>query len=101
MKKTGQAKKGEMLFFTICPGAGIDPAKNRTLVPHNFTISHENLEASTTASIPKFKFEGVLFSTNCAFNEPFDGHIIKRHSELQIKSVEIQLVRVETFEGKT
>jgi hypothetical protein len=35
--------------------------------------------------------------------EPFDGYIVKRmvDKDMQIKSVEIQLVRVETFEGKT
>ena len=64
-------------------------------------ISNENLDANTTTSIPKFKFEGEIATTNCCFTEPFDGYIIKRHSELQIKSVEIQLVRVETFEHKT
>ena len=33
--------------------------------------------------------------------EPFDGYIITRDSEYVIKSIEVQLVRVETFEGKT
>lgn len=71
------------------PGGGLDPQKGRSLIPHEFTISNENLETSTTATIPKFKFDGVISSVNCCFTEPFDGHIIKRHSELQIKSVEI------------
>lgn len=89
------------MFYVICPGSGIDPKLARTLVPKEFMITHESLETSTTASIPKFKFDGIIATTNCCFNEPFDGFIIKRHSELQIKSVEIQLVRVETFENKT
>ena len=33
--------------------------------------------------------------------EPFDGHIITKESEYVIKSVEVQLVRVEVFENKT
>jgi hypothetical protein len=70
-------------------------------VPQTFNITNESLNENTTSSIPKFKFDGIIASTNCCFTEPFDGFIIKRHSELQIKSVEIQLVRVETFENKT
>jgi hypothetical protein len=70
-------------------------------VSQDFAISNENLEQTTTKSIPKFKFEGQIATVNCCFTEPFDGFIIKRMSDLQIKSVEIQLVRVETFEGKT
>ena len=50
---------------------------------------------------PKFEFHGRIGSINNAFNEPFDGFLICKDSELQIKSIEIQLVRVETFEGKT
>ena len=38
---------------------------------------------------------------NCCYTDPFEGHIICEDSELQIKSIEIQLVRVETFEKKT
>ena len=70
-------------------GSGIDPKHGRSLVPQEFTISNDNLEASTTATIPKFKFDGTISSVNCCFTEPFDGQIIKRHSELKIKSVEI------------
>ena len=90
-----------MVFYTACPGGGINPEHGKKFVPQKFMISNENLETATTASIPKFKFEGEVASINCCFTEPFDGYIIKRNSELQIKSVEIQLVRVETFEGKT
>ena len=76
-------------------------ANGRKYVSQDFAISNENLESTTTKNIPKFKFEGQIATVNCCFTEPFDGFIIKRMSDLQIKSVEIQLVRVETFEGKT
>merc|ERR1712060_2431 len=46
-------------------------------------------------------FSGKIDSVNCCFDEPFDGYLILRESEIMIKSIEIQLVRVETFEGKT
>ena len=71
------------------------------MVPQKFMISNDSLDDTTTQTIPKFKFEGEIASINCNFMEPFDGYVIKRHSELQIKSLEIQLVRVELFEGKT
>ena len=70
-------------------------------MPKEFAITPENLEASTTKSIPKFRFEGQIYSTNCAFTEAFDGFIITKDSEYVIKSIEVQLVRVESFEGKT
>ena len=80
-----------------CPGSGIQIDTGRKMLPHDFTISNQNLEASTSGKIPNFKFEGRIYSTNCAFNDPFDGFIIKRNSELSVKSLEIQLVRVESF----
>ena len=94
--KTGVETK-ELQLIVNCPGSGIDPNMNRRAVPHDFVISHENLETSAGGKIPKFKFEGKIFSVNCAFTDPFDGYVIKRFSENSIKSLEIQLVRVETF----
>jgi hypothetical protein len=77
------------MFYTACPGAGIELKNGRKYVSQTFQISHETLEANSTKTIPKFKFEGEVTSTNCCFTEPFEGYIIKRNSELQIKSVEI------------
>jgi hypothetical protein len=45
-------------------------------------ISNDSLDETTTQTIPKFKFEGEVASINANFMEPFDGYIIKRHSEL-------------------
>mmetsp|Transcript_3014 Transcript_3014/g.5089 ORF Transcript_3014/g.5089 Transcript_3014/m.5089 type:complete len:96 (+) Transcript_3014:498-785(+) len=90
-----------MQFYVSVPGSGINLKQVRNLIPHEFSISNENLETNTTTTIPKFRFDGQVTSVNCCFTEPFDGYIIKRNAELQIKSIEIQLVRVETFEGKT
>ena len=71
-----------MNFYTACPGGGMDIKNGRKYVPQSFTISNDNLETNTTQTIPKFKFEGEVASNNCCFTEPFDGYIIKRHSEL-------------------
>ena len=100
-KSSGMRQTGEMQFYVASPGSGLTIKDGRSMIPQEFVISNDNLETSTTQTIPKFKFDGVIATTNCCFSEPFDGYIMKRHSELQIKSVEIQLVRVETFEGKT
>ena len=70
-------------------------------MPKGFVISPDSLEASTTKTIPKFHFEGQIYTTNCQFTEPLDGYIIIKESEFVIKSIEVQLVRVENFEGRT
>ena len=64
-------------------------------------ISPDSLETAQGKQVPKFRFEGTIYSTNCAFNEAFDGFIVTKDSEFVIKSIEVQLVRVETYEGKT
>ena len=82
-------------------GSGIDQSIGKKYVPQQFLLSHETMPAPPNQKLPKFKFSGQISSVNCCFNEPFDGYLICQDSELQIKSIEIQLVRVETFEGKT
>ena len=47
-------------------------------------------------SIPKFKIEGTLDSAICNINKPFTGELLISESETTIKSIELQLVRVET-----
>jgi hypothetical protein len=87
--KLNQKRHVEGAFYVKCPGAGIDPTLGKSLKPQSFEITHASLESATTKTIPKFKFDGQITSVNCCFSDPFDGYIIKRHSELQIKSVEI------------
>lgn len=69
-----------------------------TSKPVNFSISPETLQktAKERISIPRFLFTGVLDSKECCITEPFTGHITIHHTEVAIKSIEIQLVRVET-----
>lgn len=52
-------------------------------------ISHDSLDQATISKVPKFRFEGQIYSVNCAFGEAFDGFIMKKNSELEIKSIEI------------
>lgn len=70
-------------------------------MPQKFSITPDKIASQAGSTAPKFEFFGEISSTNCQFNECFDGNLICKDSELQIKSIEIQLVRVETFEGKT
>lgn len=66
--------------------------------PINFSMSPETLQKSVKEriSIPRFLFTGTLDSTNVCITKPFTGHIVVHHTEVAIKSIEIQLVRVET-----
>ena len=101
LNKGGKYLKGNDKFYCAIGGAGIDSKLGRKDVPKTFTISPDKLEAAGSKTVPKFRFEGTIYSTNCAFNEAFDGFIITKDSEFVIKSIEVQLVRVENFEGKT
>jgi len=67
--------------------------------PVKFTITPESLEnvkKSSLKNIPKFKIEGKLESALCNINKPFVGELTLEESEAVIKSIELQLVRVET-----
>ena len=57
----------------------------------NFKIDPSTLDGNTTSggTVPKFWFEGVIYSTNCSIADPiFDGKVVVRESELVIKSIE-------------
>ena len=101
LNKGGKILKGVEKYYCSIPGSGIDSKIGKRDVPKDFAITPDGLEGLTTKTLPKFKFEGKIYTTNCAFNEAFDGFIIIKDSEYVIKSIEVQLVRVESFEGKT
>ncbi|XP_055527630.1 vacuolar protein sorting-associated protein 26C [Wyeomyia smithii] len=64
----------------------------------NFSISPETLQKSAKEriAIPRFLITGVLDSTESCVTQPFTGSLTVHHTEVPIKSIEIQLVRVET-----
>lgn len=65
--------------------------------PFNITPeSLENINASSIANIPTFTITGRLFRKVCPINLPFTGEVTIAVSEAQVKSIELQLVRVET-----
>jgi hypothetical protein len=54
------------------------------------------VQASVSA-IPKFCVRGRLNRTVCSLSSPFTGEITVEHSDAPIRSLELQLVRVETI----
>ncbi|XP_053561910.1 vacuolar protein sorting-associated protein 26C [Bombina bombina] len=69
----------------------------QTPSPVDFTITPETLQnVKERASLPKFLIRGHLDSTNCVITQPLIGELIVETSEVAIKSIELQLVRVET-----
>eukprot|EP01103_Thecamoeba_quadrilineata_P015489 TRINITY_DN4919_c0_g1_i2.p1 TRINITY_DN4919_c0_g1~~TRINITY_DN4919_c0_g1_i2.p1 ORF type:complete len:300 (+),score=36.90 TRINITY_DN4919_c0_g1_i2:2-901(+) len=54
------------------------------------------LKKGTADDIPKFKISGFLESGVCQISRPFTGEITIEECKAKIKSIEIQLLRVET-----
>eukprot|EP00617_Octactis_speculum_P017100 CAMPEP_0185762144 /NCGR_PEP_ID=MMETSP1174-20130828/21106_1 /TAXON_ID=35687 /ORGANISM="Dictyocha speculum, Strain CCMP1381" /LENGTH=302 /DNA_ID=CAMNT_0028443677 /DNA_START=10 /DNA_END=918 /DNA_ORIENTATION=- len=82
-----------------------EAAKSET-EPERFEITPESLEnvnASSLSKIPIFKISGRLFHKLCPINLPFTGEVTIEASQAPVKSIELQLVRVETVKqmGKT
>uniref|UniRef100_A0A1B6F1V8 Vacuolar protein sorting-associated protein 26C n=1 Tax=Cuerna arida TaxID=1464854 RepID=A0A1B6F1V8_9HEMI len=65
--------------------------------PVQFSITPESLQnVRDKSKIPRFMVSGVLDSTICCITRPFTGDLVVEHCEIGIKSIELQLVRVET-----
>ncbi|XP_053421115.1 vacuolar protein sorting-associated protein 26C isoform X2 [Nycticebus coucang] len=74
------------------------PQKGKlTPSPVDFTITPETLQnVKERASLPKFLIRGHLNSTNCVITQPLTGELVVESSEAAVRSIELQLVRVET-----
>ncbi|KAF7648848.1 hypothetical protein LDENG_00150700 [Lucifuga dentata] len=65
--------------------------------PVDFTITPDTLQNTRERSLlPKFVIRGHLDATNCELSQPLSGELQVENSEVPIKSIELQLVRVET-----
>nr|XP_061801749.1 vacuolar protein sorting-associated protein 26C-like isoform X4 [Nerophis lumbriciformis] len=65
--------------------------------PVNFTITPDTLQnVRERSSLPKFLIRGHLDNTTCIINRPLTGELMVESSDVPIKSIELQLVRVET-----
>lgn len=65
--------------------------------PVEFSITPETLQnVRERSSLPRFLIRGHLDTTSCAVTRPLTGELLLESSEVTIKSIELQLVRVET-----
>lgn len=65
--------------------------------PVDFTISPQSLEnVKDRLNIPDFLVKGKIDSVNCSIMQPFSGELTVERSSATIRSIELQLVRVET-----
>uniref|UniRef100_A0A4W6DJ15 Vacuolar protein sorting-associated protein 26C n=1 Tax=Lates calcarifer TaxID=8187 RepID=A0A4W6DJ15_LATCA len=65
--------------------------------PVNFTITPDTLQnIRERSALPKFLIRGHLDATNCVISQPLTGELVVENSDVPIKSIELQLVRVET-----
>ncbi|XP_078264911.1 vacuolar protein sorting-associated protein 26C isoform X2 [Rhinoraja longicauda] len=74
------------------------PQKGRlTPSPVDFSITPESLQnVRERTSLPGFKIRGRLDSTNCIITQPLTGELTVENLDVAVKSIELQLVRVET-----
>jgi hypothetical protein len=63
----------------------------------------KSVNKTTAATLPKFHIIGKLHHSKFPVNLPFTGELTVKSSETPLKSIELQLVRVETviLDGKT
>ncbi|KAB0792440.1 hypothetical protein PPYR_14399 [Photinus pyralis] len=71
------------------------PKPTQPLHPVSFTMSPTSV-TSKSGGVPDFYIRGHLDSTSCSVLRPFTGHIILERCEMAVRSIELQLVRVET-----
>ena len=74
--------------------------------PKDFEFTSETVKSANPkqqAQIPPFQIVGKLHRTRFPINQPFTGELNVKSSTLAIRSIELQLVRVETVlsEGKS
>ena len=68
--------------------------------PVDFSISPDTLEhvhESIKDTLPTFTFTGRLASSRCQINSPFTGELEIKEAKVPIKSISLQLVRVESI----
>mmetsp|Transcript_1925 Transcript_1925/g.3071 ORF Transcript_1925/g.3071 Transcript_1925/m.3071 type:complete len:300 (+) Transcript_1925:159-1058(+) len=90
----------EIEFLVEVPNA----SNSMEPLPVPFSISPDSLEnvnAHVLATIPKFKISGKLNKSKCPITQPLTGEVILEESFSAIRSIELQLVRVETVIGTT
>jgi hypothetical protein len=87
-------------FFVEEPQNKDARKKEEKAKPFAFKISPDalqNVKESSKRKIPDFSFEGDLSHLSCCIDAPFAGQLLIKKCAVDIKSVELQLVRVESI----
>ncbi|CAF0909649.1 unnamed protein product [Brachionus calyciflorus] len=88
------SKQVEILMITRPTS---DLAEKAVAKPIDFQITPDSLtNVKDKSKIPNFSISGQIDSTVCCIQKAFNGHLTVNESSVPIKSIEIQLVRVET-----
>lgn len=88
-------------FFIETPRDPSAPP-HEPLVAKTFEITPDSLRNNRTRDkVPRFKVKGGLDSINCLIDSPLTGELMVESCEARIRSIELQLVRVETCGGGT
>lgn len=96
MKRNFVKKDASTSMEFMVEGPEVEGAKAS---PVDFTITPETLMKggrNMKSSLPDLKITGRLDSRDCSVNRPLTGEINVLHCDAPIKSIELQLVRVET-----
>uniref|UniRef100_A0A8C5DUD3 Vacuolar protein sorting-associated protein 26C n=1 Tax=Gouania willdenowi TaxID=441366 RepID=A0A8C5DUD3_GOUWI len=73
-----------------------DLTRNCEFIVHCQVISVFTKHGTARSLLPKFLIKGHLDATNCVISQPLTGEVMVENSDVPIKSIELQLVRVET-----
>jgi hypothetical protein len=90
-------------FVVVCPGQGFAEAptgETKSLIkPLQFKMTPEklkNVRKNLLNYVPEYTIEGVVDSNICDITKPFTGELIVKSTAVDIKAIELQLVRVES-----
>ena len=69
--------------------------------PKSFSVSPESMDSlpsTVIAAIPKFKITGSLHRSAFPISMPFTGEVTVEESDMSVKSIELQLIRIESID---
>ena len=81
-------------FIVECKSSSIPEDGEKRV---DFTVNPDSLQnVKNRSNVPDFLVTGYLDTANCVITKPFTGELTVAHSSAPIRSIELQLVRVET-----
>lgn len=87
----------KQMEFNIISRPDSELAEKALMTPVEFKLTPDTLKnVKNKSKIPDFILTGRLDSNQCCINKPLNGHLIVKECAANIKSIEIQLLRVET-----